>query len=220
MKNEVEKSIILGFIISILVMMTGFVGQCEDISTRVFRLHILANSDSREDQELKLKVRDKLIEYSGNIFDHVHNKGEAELLLNNNLNEIQKVAQQEVYNQGYSYKVKVEMKNMYFNTRHYDEVTLPAGRYDSIRISIGDAKGKNWWCVMFPPMCLPIAEEKQELSEVLNDKQIDIVTNASELEYEVGFKFVEVYEEIIDFVCNAFESIIDYLSDIFESEDL
>ena len=98
---------------------------------------------------------------------------------------------------GYNYPVDVELKNTHFNTRVYDEVTLPAGNYDALRVIIGDGNGKNWWCVMFPPMCLPAAEEKCELSEVLDESELKIVSNKSR--YEVKFKVVELFEELKNF---------------------
>ena len=97
------------------------------------------------------------------------------------------------------YPVKVEIGQSYFNTRTYDEVTLPAGQYDAVRILIGEGEGKNWWCVMFPPMCVPAASESEELSDVLSADQMEIVQNAEC--YEVKFKTLEIIEEI----CGWFE---------------
>lgn len=86
---------------------------------------------------------------------------------------------------------------MYFNTREYEDVTMPAGYYDAIRIEIGAAKGKNWWCVMFPPMCVPAASEKEELKEVLSDSEMEIVTEKKQ--YEAKFAIVEAFESIGDY---------------------
>ncbi len=174
--------------------MTGFAGQCQTISDRVLRLHVLANSDSQEDQELKLKVRDRVLECSANMLDGAANRAQAEALTQENLEEIQRAAQQEVYKQGYDYPVSVELTNMRFNTRKYETVTLPAGDYDALRVSIGSAQGKNWWCVMFPPMCLPAAEQIKELSDVLDPAQMEIVEGGDQ--YEIKFKTIEVIEDI------------------------
>ncbi|MFQ9951905.1 MAG: stage II sporulation protein R [Clostridium sp.] len=177
-----------------LCTITGFAGQCETISDRVLRVHVLANSDSQEDQALKLKVRDKVLECSAYMLDDAQDLNQAEALTEQNLQDIQKVAQEEVYRQGYDYPVKVELTNMHFNTRVYETVTLPAGEYDALRVSIGEAQGHNWWCVMFPPMCLPAAEESKELQDVLDPAQMEIVEGGSQ--YEVKFKTIEVLEDI------------------------
>ena len=142
-------------------------------------------------------MRDRVLSYSKDIFVDVADKKDAEKLTNDNLLAIKRVAQEEVLKNGYNYPVDVELKNTHFNTRVYDEVTLPAGNYDALRVIIGDGNGKNWWCVMFPPMCLPAAEEKCELSEVLDESELKIVSNKSR--YEVKFKVVELFEELKNF---------------------
>ena len=189
-----RKALILAVVLMMLCTITGFAGQCETISDRVLRVHVLANSDSQEDQALKLKVRDKVLECSAYMLDDAQDLNQAEALTEQNLQDIQKVAQEEVYRQGYDYPVKVELTNMHFNTRVYETVTLPAGEYDALRVSIGEAQGHNWWCVMFPPMCLPAAEESKELQDVLDPAQIEIVEGGSQ--YEVKFKTIEVLEDI------------------------
>lgn len=198
--KTIEKAVILGFIFTVLISITGFKANCDNIEKKVLRLHVLANSDTHEDQELKLKVRDRIISYSGDIFADVSDKIEAERLTKKNLFEIKRIAQDEVYKNGYDYPVNVELTNTHFNTRVYNDVTLPAGNYDALRVIIGDGKGKNWWCVMFPPMCLPAAEEKCELSEVLDDSELEIVSYGEK--YELKFKIVELFEELKDFVSN------------------
>ena len=189
-----RKALILAVVLMMLCTITGFAGQCETISDRVLRLHVLANSDSQEDQALKLKVRDKVLECSAYMLDDAQDLNQAEALTEQNLQDIQKVAQEEVYRQGYDYPVKVELTTMHFNTRVYETVTLPAGEYDALRVSIGEAQGHNWWCVMFPPMCLPAAEESKELQDVLDPAQMEIVEGGSQ--YEVKFKTIEVLEDI------------------------
>ncbi len=192
--KTIEKAIILGFIFTLLISITGFKAHCDNIEKKVLRLHVIANSDTQEDQELKLKVRDRIINYSGDIFVDATDKKSAEKLTKDNLSEIKKIAQEEVLKNGYNYPVEVELKNTHFNTRVYNEVTLPAGNYDALRVIIGDGNGKNWWCVMFPPMCLPAAEEKSELSEVLSDSELEIVSDNNK--YEIKFKVVELFEEL------------------------
>lgn len=190
----IEKSIIVSLLFAVLLSMTGFAAQCNNIQDEVLRLHVLANSDSQEDQTLKLQVRDRVLEYAANLMDHAGDRAQAEQIAAQNLQGIQKAAQQEVYDRGYNYPVQVQLTNMYFNTRQYDTVTLPAGDYDALRITIGEAAGKNWWCVMFPPMCLPAAEESRKLEDVLNADQMDLVQGGTQ--YEVKFKVVEIFEGV------------------------
>jgi stage II sporulation protein R len=196
--KTIEKAIVLGLILSILFSITSFEGRCENISEKVLRLHILANSDSENDQKLKLNVRDKILEYSKDYLSTAQNKDDAKNLSSNYLNSIEEVAEKEVKNEGYDYPIKVELCNMYFNTREYDNITMPAGRYDALRVLIGEGKGHNWWCVMFPPICLGAAKEEKKLDSVLNENELDVVENGQE--YEIKFKIVELFETFRDWI--------------------
>ncbi len=189
----IEKSICLALILTILLSFTGLTAACEDISTRVLRLHVLANSDSAQDQALKLKVRDRILLESAGLFDRVADKQQAEDKVRTELPKLKAAAEDEIRKQGYDYPVQVELTNMYFTTRKYDSITLPAGDYDALRVTIGKAEGHNWWCVIFPPMCLPAAEAPQELSDVLNSNQLQIVEGKGG--FEVKFLSVELYEK-------------------------
>ena len=193
-----EKAICLGLILAVLVSFTGFATQCEDIPDRVLRLHILANSDSEEDQALKLKVRDRIVTESAGLFDQVTDRESARAVVEKNMDALREAAQDEVYRQGYSYPVSMELTHMYFTTRVYGETALPAGYYEALRVTIGAGAGHNWWCVIFPAMCLPVAEESQELDGVLNEEQIEIVEEGESAQYEIKFKALEWYEQIVD----------------------
>ena len=193
-----EKAICLGLILAVLVSFTGFATQCEDIPDRVLRLHILANSDSEEDQELKLKVRDRIVTESAGLFDQVTDRESARAVVEKNMDALREAAQDEVYRQGYSYPVSMELTHMYFTTRVYGETALPAGYYEALRVTIGAGAGHNWWCVIFPAMCLPVAEESQELDGVLNEEQMEIVEEGESAQYEIKFKALEWYEQIVD----------------------
>lgn len=191
------KALAMGLVAALIVSLCGFssfAGECAEIRERVVRLHVLANSDSQEDQALKLKVRDTVVEAAAGLFDTAHNAGEALELAQAKLPEIEAAAQQRVYDEGYEYPIKAQLINMYFTTRHYDTVTLPAGMYDALRITIGEAEGKNWWCVVFPPMCVSAASEAAVLSDVLDEEQEEIVTQPEK--YEVRFKIVEIIEDV------------------------
>ena len=193
-----EKAICLGLILAVLVSFTGFATQCEDIPDRVLRLHILANSDSEEDQALKLKVRDRIVTESAGLFDQVTDRESARAVVEKNMDALREAAQDEVYRQGYSYPVSMELTHMYFTTRVYGETALPAGYYEALRVTIGAGAGHNWWCVIFPAMCLPVAEESQELDGVLNEEQMEIVEEGESAQYEIKFKALEWYEQIVE----------------------
>lgn len=189
-----EKSICLAMILTVLFSFTGFAAQCEDIPSRVLRLHVLANSDSSEDQALKLRVRDRILQESAGMLDGIENKAGAEQRIRAVLPQLQRAAKAEIAAQGYDYPVTVALERTYFPTREYEQVTLPAGTYEALRVCIGEAKGRNWWCVLFPPMCLPAAEEPQELEDVLDAQQLQIVEGKNH--YIIKFKTLEYYEQL------------------------
>ncbi len=194
---KISKTIIavsIGLAMAILfTSFSGFAQECAQIRKSVLRLHIIANSDSAGDQQLKLKVRDAVLARTKGMFDS-KDLNAAKQSAQNNLVFIESIARQVIKQEGYSYNVKAQVVNMFFDTRQYGDITMPAGKYDALRITIGEAKGKNWWCVMYPPICLPSAEPKRELSDVLTESQTDIVENKPK--YEIKFKIVEVIESI------------------------
>ncbi len=195
--KKIIKSMSFGLIISVLLCLVPFEGECREISDKVFRIHILANSDSKEDQSLKLKVRDAILKKSEELFLSAQNKGDAKEIAQKNLGLFKDIAQQVVYDNGYTYSVTASVRTMYFSTRYYDEVTMPSGVYDALQIRIGKAEGKNWWCVMYPSLCLSAAGESSPLKEELTPSQYSIVTKDGK--YEFRFKTVEIFNRIIDF---------------------
>lgn len=166
--KRIDIAIAAGLAITILMTsFTSFARDCEEVRGEVVRLHILANSDSAADQELKLQVRDKILERTSEFFSGSISKEQAEETAEAQLKLIEATAREEIVRQGYDYPVKAELVNMYFETRTYGDTTLPAGRYDAVRVNIGEANGKNWWCVLFPPLCIPSASEKLPVEEQL-----------------------------------------------------
>lgn len=196
MLNFIEKSLISGLLIVLLLNLTTFANNCDDLSTKVLRLHIIANSDSKDDQELKIKVRDKIIEKSGNFLNSAKDKESAQNLVLNNLENLKEIAESEIKHQGFNYSVNSEVTNMYFPTRKYDYITLPAGHYDALRLIIGEGKGKNWWCVIFPQMCLGCAKKYTDTDIVFNSSEKDIISNGEK--YEIKFKIVEWFYSLKD----------------------
>lgn len=196
MKNII-KSLCIAFVLTVIYSIIPFQAECSDISDEVFRLHILANSDSESDQALKLKVRDRVLLSTEKLFNSAKTKEEAESVISNNLQTIANIAYQEVLDNGYSYNVKAEITKMYFTTRHYTSYTLPSGMYDALRITIGSGNGHNWWCVMYPSLCISTEEQSdQNAKEVFDDTQYDIVKNE---QYQYKFKIVEIFEKICDY---------------------
>lgn len=167
------------------------ISMSEDISQKVFRLHILANSDSDEDQALKLKVRDEVLKKTENVYKDCRSVDEAILATNENLDDIKTAVQSVINDYGYKYKSKVYTVKEYFGTRKYNNFSLPAGMYNSLKIEIGKAQGHNWWCVMFPSVCLSGCTD--DLQETLTAEEIELIENDK---YIVRFKAVEIYEKL------------------------
>lgn len=201
--NIKAKSLISGFVFSIIFSLVKFSGSCDSISNKIFRLHIIANSDSAVDQAIKLKVRDRLLNELGDDFLDANDVISAEKFAEENIDKIQSIAQDEIFKNGCDYPVSADVCHMIFGTRHYGDVTIPAGYYDALRIAIGDASGKNWWCVMFPPMCLPAAKCENEIAKTLSNPEVSVVTSGQK--YVLEFKIVDVYfkaqEFFNEFVC-------------------
>ena len=171
-----------------------------DIADSVFRLHVIANSDSAEDQNLKYIVRDKVIEYMSSISQNASSKEEVIKIAKANLDKIQAIAAQTIRDNGYTFSVNVEVGNFSFPSKRYGDITLPPGYYDALRIKIGKAEGQNWWCVMFPPLCFVDVtsgvvpdESKEIMKENLSKEEFDLISKNSN-EVKVKFKIVEVLQ--------------------------
>ena len=171
-----------------------------DLSKSVFRLHVIANSDSDEDQSLKLQVRDKLLDYMNSITANVSSKDDAIKIAQDHQKDFQIIAEQTILDKGYSYPVTVEIGNYEFPTKHYGDITLPSGYYDALRVKIGDSCGHNWWCVMFPPLCfvdvtsgIVPESSKDQLKENMSSEDYSIISNDNSLT-EFKFKIVELFK--------------------------
>lgn len=193
--KKIELSLLIGLILTILVGgFTTFAADCGQIREDVLRLHILANSDSAEDQALKLKVRDRILNEMGSVFEKPETLEDAKESAAEHLEQVRQIAQDELLRNGCDDPVQAEIVNMYFTTRQYDAFTLPAGMYDAVRITIGDAAGQNWWCVLYPPLCLPAAQPQEVLEEGFSEDESDLVTRNPK--YEVRFAMVEWFESL------------------------
>lgn len=192
--GKIRISIAIGIVTAVIFSICSFAKTSEEIRSDVLRLHVIANSDSSVDQNLKLRLRDHILEEGEDIFDGSVNVENAVEKIEPKLAELEKSAETFVKNAGFDYDVKITLSNEYFTTRTYESVTLPAGKYLALRVVIGSGEGHNWWCVMFPPMCVPAADKKDEIENVFTDKEIKLVE--SKPKYEPRFKVVEIYEQI------------------------
>lgn len=171
-----------------------------DISESVFRLHVIANSDSKEDQDLKYKVRDSLLEYMNNICKDCSSKEEAISLVEKNEENFKKIAEDTIKSEGYSYTVNINIGNFEFPTKTYGDISLPAGFYDALRVEIGEAKGQNWWCVMFPPLCfvdissgIVPDQSKETMKENLSEEEYALISDDSNTQIQFKFKLLEFF---------------------------
>lgn len=188
-KDLAVRSVAAALVLFGLFAMVDFKADCDDIRNSVLRLHILANSDSESDQELKLKVRDAVLLKSDEIFSDCKTREEALAAAEKSIELLTACAEKTVNDNGYSYPVSVAVENVWFEPRKYDGFTLPAGEYEALRVIIGNGEGHNWWCVMFPAVCIPAAEKRDKISSVLNESETDIVEHPGK--YRARFKIVE-----------------------------
>lgn len=169
-----------------------FFKKSSDISHDVLRLHIVANSDLTKDQTVKLKVRDAVLTAMSDKFSSSKSLDDTLNIANENKDYMKNVVNNELKKYGFEYDSNIEVKKEYFNTRSYNDVTLPAGCYNSVVITLGNGEGKNWWCVMYPAICLPEVSDS-ELDKVLDDDEMGVISNSK---YDVRFKIVEIYEKV------------------------
>ena len=174
----------------------------EKIYDSVVRLHVLANSDEDYDQALKLKVRDRLLEITSPIVVDCQSRDEAREKLMSSFSELEAAAIEVIRAEGYDYGVKVSLEDEYYPTRQYEDLCFPEGTYASLKVEIGEAQGKNWWCVLFPPLCLSAASaEKEESAEDafiavgLTGEQYKVITETDQVKYKARFKILEVFQK-------------------------
>ena len=172
----------------------------EEIYDTVVRLHVLANSDTEEDQALKLKVRDAVLEAAAPYLEGCTTQAEAIEALNAHLSDLESAAAETIAAEGYAYPVTVLLGEEDYPTRTYESCAFPAGTYVSLRVCIGDAEGQNWWCCLFPPLCLSAATAKTDNEDAfiqvgLTKDQYGIITETGKTKYKVRFKILEVIQD-------------------------
>lgn len=202
--KKVKYSLILIILLSIYIFISAFyyvTAILNDLENSIFRLHVIANSDSEEDQNLKYIVRDNLIAYMNELSANSKTKEEAIQIAKAHTDDFYDIAKKTIIDNGYNYDVTVEIGNFDFPTKHYGDISIPAGYYDALRVKIGEAQGQNWWCVMFPPLCFVnvtsgiVPEESKELLESeLNEEEYDIISNKDSSEIKFKFKLIELLQ--------------------------
>lgn len=179
----------------------------QDIASKIIRFHVIANTDSKSDQALKLKVRDKVLEYIQPKLKKSKSIEESRKIIKENDKQIIDIANKTIKDNGYSYSVKTTLSNENFPIKTYGNITLPQGKYEAYRIIIGEGKGQNWWCVMFPPLCfvditkgeVSYKETEDEMKMVLTPEEYKIVNNKTdktkENDIKIKFKILEVLKD-------------------------
>lgn len=209
-----DKKIILISLLIGLIAATGFTTYNtklysdtihSGLEQNLIRFHVIANSDSEADQQLKLKVRDKILEVIKPLLDKSTSVTESKQILLDNKDLIKQISEQIIAQEGKNYNVNVNLQKSNFPTKKYGDIILPAGEYESLKVVIGEGEGKNWWCVMFPPLCFvdithgTVPEEsKEELKNVLTEEEYDLVSlpqNETDIPVKVKFKIVEWWQK-------------------------
>lgn len=208
MKKKLNFILILTILIFLYIVVLSFnysQAISYNLSNSVFRLHIIANSDSSDDQELKLKVKDNIIEYMNTLTFNSSNKKDAISMVNNHLDTFKKIALNTIKENGYNYDVNIEIGNFHFPTKTYGDISFPAGNYDALKIEIGNAIGQNWWCVLFPPLCFVNSstgvvpdDSKNTLKENINSESYEIISegnnsNDNTSDIKIKFKIIEFF---------------------------
>lgn len=194
-KKLLGRALVCGFVMAVVMSFFPFAAACGSLTENVVRLHVIANSDTEEDQAVKLMVRDAVLEEAAKWYDGAQTMEEASSLLCTHLESLAQTARETLAQQGMEYSANVQMTEMYFSTRDYGTFRLPAGRYRTLRVTLGEGKGHNWWCVVFPTLCLPAAEGSEEDALLtLPESEREVVENPDQ--FEVKFKAVELWEAL------------------------
>lgn len=237
MKKIISIVVTIFFIVILLVKVQGveaanFISEnkmsdnvsIEDISGKLIRFHVIANSDSEKDQNLKLKVRDKVLEYVQPLLKDSKNIEESREILNRENEKVLEIAREVIKENGYDYSVESTLDKENFPVKTYGNITLPQGEYEAYRIIIGTGEGQNWWCVMFPPICfvditkgeVAYEETEEEMKKVLDDEEFNMVDNTNS--ENVSSEKIEEIKEVSDVLADNTED--DNIVIKFKIEDI
>lgn len=214
-KIKIRLSILIVSLITVIALMTMTIRSeaekienvSENYKEKLIRFHVIANSDSDEDQELKLKVRDAVIAYLQPKLAKSSSIEESEAIITSEYNELEKISKDIISENGYNYEVKVGITLSNFPAKQYSNIVLPAGEYKALKIVIGEGQGKNWWCVMFPPLCFVNEdngvidkETDEKLKSVLTEEEYDLIAQKDKKQsskVKVKFKIVEILDQLL-----------------------
>ncbi len=198
--NIYRLSVVLFTLVLVISMITYAKMTQEDIAKAVLRLHVVANSNSEDDQKLKIAVRDRVLKEAGSLFEDISSAENAELTARENIAFLEAAARDEIRKRGYDYQVKVEIGEFAFPVKFYDDIMLPSGKYRAIRITIGKGEGRNWWCVMYPPMCsidgITMDKGRKKLEENLSGNAYEMVASKNK-KAEIRFKLVDIINSFL-----------------------
>ncbi len=202
-KFIIQAALLIGFITAVFCEgICAFAESRRGITEDVFRLHVIANSDSDEDQALKLRVRNAVLEASADIFGGAVSAADAKRLSEENIRLFEAAAAAEIAASGYDYPVRCEVGTVHFDRRVYGSAELPEGDYSALRVIIGEGEGRNWWCVMFPALCLPAVTNTDEVlslaaeNGVISTEELELMQEPEN--YEVKFYFAEVIKKLCE----------------------
>lgn len=208
-KKEWKKNILMAVIIVIVVI--GYIAGFNEktvktsvqsgIAEEILRFHVIANSDSKEDQELKMKVKEEIVSYVSLLTEGEEDVHKAEYIISLYLEEIQKKAEEVIKREGYDYSVTAELTDSYFPVKTYGEAVFPEGIYRALKINIGKAEGKNWWCVLYPNLCFVDSaygvleeDQKEQLKNVLTEEEYESIFQVPSKDIKVSFKLFSILE--------------------------
>lgn len=206
-KNTLKHILIIISLFFIYTLVSAFSyanAVSKDLSESVFRLHVLANSDAPDEQSLKYKVRDNVLSYMNNLCLNTTTKEEAIKIARSHQDEFYEIAKQTIIDNGYDYEVNIKIGIFDFPTKQYGDISFPAGSYDALRIEIGEAKGQNWWCVMFPPLCfvdmtsgvVPEDSKKTLESSLSSEEEFILINDNKSDDIQFKFKLVEFFQNV------------------------
>ena len=204
--SNLKRFLVLIILFSIYVFICAFSyvnAVSANISSSVFRLHVIANSDSAEDQNLKYLVRDALIDYMNSVSKNSNSKDEAISIAYQHKSDFYKIAKKVINDNGYDYNVNISIGNFTFPTKNYGDISLPAGYYDALKVEIGNASGQNWWCVMFPPLCfvdistgIVPEDSKETIKDSLHTEEYNLINKGQTADVKIKFKLLEFFQNI------------------------
>lgn len=203
--SNFKKIILITILMGLYIFISAYfyvLNVSQDLENSVFRLHIIANSNSFEDQNLKYKVRDNIINFMNDLCKNSSSKEETIKIVSNHIDDFTQIANTTITDNGFDYKATVEVGNFEFPTKNYGDISFPAGYYDALKIKLGDSSGQNWWCVLYPSLCfvdishgfVPL-DSKLELEESLNPEEYELISNTEDMTINFKFKLVEFFTE-------------------------